>query len=389
MKLFFWILFFAVFYTYIGYAILLFFLTLFKKKQKIERVEDKNPEWPEVCLFITAYNEKNILEEKIKNCLSLDYPTEKLKVVFVTDGSNDGSDEMLKNVAGITVYHQAERHGKIHAMNRGMQFITSPIVVFTDANTTLNKESIKVIVSEFSDSRVGCVAGRKKVIDTIKSGAAETGEGLYWKFESWLKKKDAEFFSAVGAVGELFAIRTELFRSVSDDTILDDFIISLNILSEGYLLKYAPQAVASETASFNVHEEMKRKVRIAAGGMQTFLRMLHLLNPFKYGRLTFQYFSHKVTRWTFAPWCFFLMIPVNFIIVLLNPHQYLFTVIFSVQLLFYWAAVLGYIFDKLKLKLNVLFLPYYFTVINLATILGQFRYFLGAQSAAWDKVRRL
>jgi cellulose synthase/poly-beta-1,6-N-acetylglucosamine synthase-like glycosyltransferase len=389
MTILFWILFFAVFYTYIGYAILLFFLTIIKKKR--ESLEDKNTthEWPEVSLFITAYNEKNILKEKIENCLSLDYPKTKLRIVFVTDGSNDGSQVFLKQIPEITVYHEDERRGKINAMNRGMQFITSPIVIFTDANTSLNKEAIKVITSKFFDPTVGCVAGSKKVISTDKSSAAEAGEGIYWKFESWLKEKDAEFHSAVGAVGELFAIRTELFEPVPSDTVLDDFMISFNIVSKGYFLKYAPNAIASETASFNVAEELKRKVRIAAGGIQTFFRMKHLLNPFRYGKLSFQYFSHKVTRWTFAPWCFFLLYPVNTLIVLSDPENYFYFLILILQSIFYVIVLLGWIFEKINLRVKLIFLPYYFTAINFATIRGQFRYFSGKQSAAWDKAKRL
>ena len=160
--------------------------------------------------------------------------------MFVTDGSNDGSQDFLRQFPEITVHHEDQRRGKINAMNRGMQFIASPIVIFTDANTSLNKEAIKVIVSKFFDPTVGCVAGCKKVISTDQSGAAEAGEGVYWKFESWLKMKDAQFHSAVGAVGELFAIRTHLFEPVPDDTVLDDFMISFNIVSKGYFLEFAP-----------------------------------------------------------------------------------------------------------------------------------------------------
>lgn len=389
MTILFWILLFAVFYTYIGYAILLFFLTIFMKKERNSEIEDTTLDWPEVSLFITAYNEKSILKEKIENCFSLDYPKGKLKIVFVTDGSNDGSQDFLEQFPEITVYHEAERRGKINAMNRGMQFITTPIVIFTDANTSLNKEAIKVITAKFFDQTVGCVAGSKKVISTNKASAAEAGEGVYWKFESWLKAKDAEFHSAVGAVGELFAIRTELFEPVPADTVLDDFMISFNIVSKGYFLKYAPNAIASETASFNVAEELKRKVRIAAGGMQTFFRMKHLLNPFRYGKLSFQYFSHKVSRWTFAPWCFFLLYPVNILIAISEPENYFFILSLILQSIFYLIAFLGWIFEKISLRVKLIFLPYYFTAINLATIRGQFRYFLGKQSAAWDKAKRL
>lgn len=390
MKLIFWVFLFAVFYTYAGYAIILFFLTLFKKKVKSPARPEDDKEWPEVCLFVTAYNEKNILAEKISNCLSLDYPKEKLKIVFVTDGSDDGSHEYLMNIPDINVYHESERKGKINAMNRGMTFITSPIVIFTDANTNLNKESVKIIANEFFDPNIGCIAGRKKVLRTKNASASETGEGLYWKYESWLKTMDSKFNMPIGAVGELFAIRTELFEPVAKDTILDDFIISFNILDKGYKLKYVPDAIASENASLNVSEELKRKIRIAAGGIQTAIRLRKFLNPFRYPKLSFQFFSHKISRWTYTPWLLFSMLPLNLLIVIFNSDPlYLFTVIFILQSIIYVVAFLGWIFEKIKIHLTPFFIPYYFIAINLATIRGQFRYFSGKQKPAWERAKRL
>jgi cellulose synthase/poly-beta-1,6-N-acetylglucosamine synthase-like glycosyltransferase len=390
MILIFGILVFAVFYTYFGYALLIALLTIGFKRKQTKRTHTPESKLPEVCLFITAYNEYSILAEKIQNCRELDYPKQKLKIVFVTDGSNDGSPEFLATYPEITVYHENERRGKINAMNRGMQFVKSPIVVFTDANTSLNPEAIKVIAYEFSDPKVGCVAGRKRVIPTGAESAAEAGEGLYWKFESWLKAKDAQFHSAVGAVGELFAIRTELFEPVEPDTILDDLIISFRIVEKGFRLAYVPGAVASEKASFNVREELKRKTRIAAGGIQTMLRTRKLLNPLRNGRLAFQYFSHKVTRWTFAPWCFFLLLPVNIVLALdEQPEQWHFKVLLILQLTFYILGLFGYIFEKSRIKNMISFIAYYFIAINMATIIGQFRYLKGKQSAAWDKAKRI
>jgi cellulose synthase/poly-beta-1,6-N-acetylglucosamine synthase-like glycosyltransferase len=389
MEILFGIIAFAFFYSYIGYGLLLFLLTLFmKKKNNTNNGAYNEEELPEICLFITAYNERDILDEKIINCLNLNYPKDKLEIVFVTDGSNDGSYEYLRVRTEVKVYHEDARKGKITAMNRGMQFVTASIVVFTDANTFLNSESIYIIANEFRDFKVGCVAGSKKVINRGKGNAVETGEGLYWKLESWLKTKDAEFNSAVGAVGELFAIRTKLFEPVEKDVILDDFIISLSIVEKGYTLKYAGDAIATEYASFNVKEELKRKKRIAAGGIQSIFKMKQLLNPFKNGKLAFQYFSHKVSRWTFAPWCFFSLFPINAIIAFQRPESIFFGLTMLLQIIFYLLSITGWTLEKKSLKFKIPFIAYYFTAINFATIQGQFRYFTGKQSAAWDKVKR-
>ena len=174
------------------------------------------------------------------------------------------------------------------AMNRGVKFVETPIVVFSDAITTLGKESIRRIVKLFQDPKTGCVSGEKRIVNGEKAAAA--GEGLYWKYESTLKKWDAELNSVVGAAGELFAIRTELFQEVEPDTILDDFIISLRVAMKGGSIQYDPEAYAIETASANVKEELKRKIRIAAGGIQSVIRLWPLLNIFKYKMLSFHSF---------------------------------------------------------------------------------------------------
>jgi len=211
----FWVLLFIVFYAYVGYGILLFVLVRIKRlfSGKKVKIADSIYE-PDVTLFIAAYNEKDFVDAKIKNSRELDYPAEKLHIVWVTDGSNDGTPDELKKYEGVTVHHLPERNGKIGAMNRGMKFVKTPVVVFCDANTMLGNESIRRIVNLFSNPKVGCVSGEKRIFSKDKDAAAGAGEGLYWKYESTLKKWDAELYSVVGAAGELFAIRTELFQEV-------------------------------------------------------------------------------------------------------------------------------------------------------------------------------
>ena len=316
LKITFWILFFVVFYAYIGYGILLFFLIRIKRIVSGKRPETGQDYEPDVTLFIAAYNEKDFVAEKIRNSAELDYPKEKLHLVWVTDGSDDGTPELLRQYPGIEVYHSPERNGKIGAMNRGMKFVKTPIVVFCDANTMLGHESIRRIVRLFCDPKVGCVSGEKRIFSKEKDTAAGAGEGLYWKYESKLKKWDAELYSVVGAAGELFAIRTDLYQEVEKDTLLDDFIISLRVAQKGYTIQYDPEAYAIETASANVKEELKRKIRISAGGIQSVIRLRSLLNIFRYGTLSFQYISHRVLRWTFAPLSLLFMLIAGLILAL-------------------------------------------------------------------------
>jgi len=388
MQLIFWLLLFVVFYAYIGYGILLFVIIRIRRILGHTKVYEENPEFePEVTLFIAAYNEKDFVAKKISNSLKLEYPAKKLHMIWVTDGSDDGTPEELFKYEGIEVHHLPQRSGKIGAMNRGMQFVKTPVVIFCDANTMLGRESVRRIVKLFSDPKVGCVSGEKRIFGKDKDSAAGAGEGLYWKYESTLKKWDAELYSVVGAAGELFAIRTELYQEVEKDTLLDDFIISLRVAQKGYTIQYDPEAYAIETASANVKEELKRKIRISAGGIQSVVRLSSLLNIFKYGTLSFQYISHRVLRWTLAPLSLLFLIPAGLILAvnegILNFGFY--SILFWLQLLFYISALLGWYLENKSIRIKLLFVPYYFFIMNLSVFLGFKRYLKGSQSVNWDR----
>jgi cellulose synthase/poly-beta-1,6-N-acetylglucosamine synthase-like glycosyltransferase len=393
LKIIFWVFLFIIFYTYIGYGILLYFLVRTKRffKKSTSPIVEKEYE-PEVTLFVAAYNEKDYVDEKVANSFSLDYPKEKVKQVWITDGSDDGTPNLLRKYTeqGVEVYHEDARGGKIGAMNRGMEFVKTPIVIFSDGNTSLGKESIRRIVNLFANPKVGCVSGEKRIYQKDKDAAAGT-EGIYWKYESTLKKWDAELYSVVGAAGELFAIRTELFQHVEKDTLLDDMIISLRVAMKGYTIQYDPEAYAIETASANVKEELKRKVRISAGGFQSIVRLLPILNIFKYGWLSFQFFSHRVLRWTIAPFGLALILLLNVIITFNEgflDFNNLFTFFFWGQVLFYSAALLGWFLENKQIKVKVLFVPYYFFIMNLSVFMGLNRYLKGNQSVKWERAKR-
>jgi cellulose synthase/poly-beta-1,6-N-acetylglucosamine synthase-like glycosyltransferase len=391
LKLFFWILLSIIFYTYIGYGILLYTIVKVRRFLRIgEKVRIDATYEPEVTLFITAYNEKNYVAAKMKNSFELEYPREKLNIVWVTDGSDDGTPKLLNEYPNTAVYHLDARNGKIGAMNRGMDFVKTPIVIFSDANTLLGKESVRRIVNQFGDESVGCVSGEKRIINKESDVASGAGEGLYWKYESALKKWDAELYSVVGAAGELFAIRTKLYQHVEKDTLLDDFVISLRVAQKGYTIQYDPEAYAIETASVNVKEELKRKIRISAGGIQSIIRLRSLLNIFKYGVLSFQYISHRVLRWTITPLSLILLIPLSSILAYQDGvlNNTLYTTMFWLQLLFYLAALLGWFLENRATRIKVLFIPYYFFIMNLSVVLGFLRYLRKSQSVNWERAKR-
>jgi cellulose synthase/poly-beta-1,6-N-acetylglucosamine synthase-like glycosyltransferase len=384
LEILFWILVAVVFYTYLGYGIVLFVLVCLKRIF-VKKVINTDNELPEVTLLIAAYNEQDYVKAKVENTLQLNYPKDKIHQIWVTDGSNDQTPELLKNYPEVEIHHKPERNGKIAAMNRGIKFVNTPIVIFSDANTLLGKQSILKIAQMFQNPKTGCVSGEKRIMNDDKEAASAAGEGLYWKYESTLKKWDAELNSVVGAAGELFAIRTELYREVEPDTLLDDFIISLRVAMQGYKIQYDPEAYAIETASANVKEELKRKVRIAAGGIQSVVRLYPLLNIFKYGMLSFQYISHRVLRWTVTPIALLFVLLLN---ILLVPVSNLYAVLMALQILFYVSALTGWILENKKLKIKIFFVPYYFFIMNYAVFMGFARYLRKSQSVNWERAKR-
>jgi cellulose synthase/poly-beta-1,6-N-acetylglucosamine synthase-like glycosyltransferase len=342
---------------------------------------------PACTLLIAAYNEENFISEKISNTLALEYPEGKLEILFITDGSSDRTPEILKEYPEIKLLHQKERKGKVAAMHRAMEYVDTEIVIFTDANTLLNKDALIKISRHYADEKVGAVAGEKRVHFDVRADAGAAGEGFYWKYESRLKKWDSELYSTIGAAGELFSVRKNLYTAVQEDTILDDFMISMLIAEKGYRIAYEPEAFAIETASENISEELKRKVRIAAGGIQSIVRLKALLNIFRFGMLSFQYISHRVLRWTITPFLLILILALNGLL-LFQSIEIIYPILLAGQIIFYLFAYLGSILEKRELRLKIFFIPYYFCVMNYAVIWGIKRYLWNQQSAVWEKSER-
>lgn len=383
MQSIFWISLFLVFYTYLGYGVVLAGMVLVKRL--FTRREIPPPFFPEVTLVVPAYNEADYITDKIANAFSLNYPEGRLKFLFVSDGSSDGTAEILKQTPGIKVIADPERRGKIEAINRAIRQVDTPVVVFSDANTMLHQDALIKMMRHFARPEVAAVAGEKRVIVDQKDGAAGSGEGIYWKYESLLKKFDSELYTVVGADGGLLSMRTTLYEPVEKDTVLDDFMISMRLTAKGYRVVYEPEAYAMESPSFSVKEEMKRKIRICAGGFQSISRLLHLLNPFRYGLLTFQYVSHRVMRWTVAPLCLLILLISN---VALYGHSPLYQITLYGQALFYLLAGIGYLLERKKMRVKAFFIPFYFSFMNYSVFLGFARYMKNSQTQLWEKAKR-
>lgn len=384
----FWVSLLIIGYSFPGYGLLLYCIVGLKRIfQPLSGRKNKPIFEPELTLVVPCYNEADSIVQKIANCKELEYPVEKLTIVFITDGSTDHSMEWIKREPGLILLHEAERAGKTAAINRAMQFVKTPIVVFSDANSFLNKEAIRKIVDHFADQTTGCVSGEKRILSAHTDNASGSGESIYWQYESWLKKMDSAVCSAVGAVGELFAIRSVLYRQLPNDTLLDDFMQSMLIAGDGYRIVYEPEAYAFEPASDTIQEELKRKIRIAAGGWQAMKRLWAVLHFTKTPVLYFQYFSQRVIRRSLTPF----LLPIIFFtnIPLVTGGLFFYRLVFAMQFVFYLVAFSGYLLRNQKTKFRSLFAPYYFCLINYAAIAGFSRFVCRIEDGIWEKsVRR-
>ena len=327
----FWAGVFLVFYTYLGYGILLWLLVKIREAVHPARRYAFPADPPEVTLLIAAYNEQEVVAEKMANCRALDYPAGKLRVTWITDGSTDRTVELLAAYPEVTVLHDPRRGGKTAALNRALGIVRTPLVVFTDANTMLNPEAVAQVVRCFEDPAVGCVAGEKRVAGTGNTGAAAT-EGVYWKY-------------------------------------------------------YCKEAYALESPSADMGEEGKRKKRIAAGGLQSVWRLRKLLNPFRYGVLWFQYVSHRALRWTLTPVVLVALLPLN-VALLWSGHPALYAAILALQCAFYLAALTGWALERSGHRNRLLFIPYYFLFMNLNVFRGASYLATHRGKGAWEKARR-
>ena len=375
----FWVLLASVFYSYIGYGLV---ALLLGKARRLPRQKEQLP-LPPVTLVIAAYNEGKILAQKLENTAALQYPAGQLTVLVVDDGSDDDSVAILQQYPGILLIQHPQRRGKIAALNTAMEHVQTAIVVFSDANSLLNPESITKLVRHFNDDHIGAVAGEKKIAHTSGMGDAE---GWYWKYESYMKKLDASLYTVLGATGELFALRTHLFQPISEDVILDDLMLSLQVSLQGYAIAYEPGAYALESPSTTLGDEERRKVRIATGAYQS-LRKLSFSSMLKKPVLAFQFFSRRWLRWVLCPFAIILLLVLNVVLAAyaMSPvYDYL----LIGQALFYVAALIGWLLIRQNRSFILTTIPFYFLFMNFCMLKGLQHFWWDKETVLWSKAER-
>jgi cellulose synthase/poly-beta-1,6-N-acetylglucosamine synthase-like glycosyltransferase len=388
LSILFWLSFFLILYTYIGYPILITVLAYFWKRQK-----PYFQTLPSVTFIIVAYNEEDYISKKIDNTLLLDYPREKLQILVVADGSTDQTPQLVNHYQnqGIELAYIPERYGKFAAMTRAVQFARGEIVVFSDANNMYDPQSIRELVLPFSDSKVGGTTGAKLIIEDGRDLSA--AEGLYWKYESWIKIQESEIDSCISAVGEMITVRKSLFPASTEKVILDDQYLLLSILRQGYRMIYTPKARSFEYVSETAKDEVERRTRINAGLYQTMF-MSNKMLPFNRPLLIWQIISHKYFR-AIVPFAFIILLLSNILLVFRLPqpaylglNQNVSFIFLGLQIAFYAIALLGN-FLKFNNKIGkILYLPSFLVNSNIAILMGFYKYITNQQSHSWKRVRR-
>lgn len=373
------ILFAIIVYVYFGYPLLLLILS----KAYYKPVQKKTIT-PEVTLLICAYNEQEVIAEKIENSCAIDYPPEKLKIVIASDGSSDKTNAIVKQYVGdrLILFDYPERRGKIGCINETIPRIDSEIIVFSDANTMYKSDAIQKLVNNFNDPSVGAVSAN--VILENEEKILGKSESLYYKYERRIQEMESASGSLIGADGGMYAIRRDLFTTPSDNIILDDFVISMNVAINGYRLVYDKEALGYEKSTISYKTEFFRKSRVIAGAIQA-IKQKEGVPSITQKQLFLYYFSHKFLRWMIP--LFLLLLFVITIRLVLGQAGFVFSAAMAFQVVFYLLALIG-LFYKESITRPILSIPFYYCLVNSAALLGIYKGLLNRQSVKWQMFDR-
>lgn len=364
-------------YVYIGYPILVYVTgRLFSQPILCKPFE------PTVSLIIAAYNEEKDIRAKLQNTMSLNYPKDKLEVFVVSDCSTDGTDEIAREFAssGVKLLRQAERRGKTSAQNAAVEAASGEIILFSDATSMYEADVLQEILPNFSDPRVGCVAGRLVYVDRLGSGVGD-GAKRYWNYETFLKENESRACSLIGVSGCIYAVRRSAYVPMYEEA-CSDFLICTILYRQGLRTIYHSAATCYEETNTRTSEEFRMRVRIIAQTFTDLWRNRDMLNPLKGGFYSIELISHKLLRYA---------VPVFLVLMLITSAllagSVFYAAIFALQLAFYSVAVIDWAIQKTGVDLKFAAIPRYFCLANLASAAGFYKFLRGERFARWEPIR--
>jgi cellulose synthase/poly-beta-1,6-N-acetylglucosamine synthase-like glycosyltransferase len=379
MTMIFWMIVAVILYTYVGYSLIILLVGRF-----VHRPLHAATIEPRVTYLITAYNEEKSLREKLEQVLSLDYPHNLLEIIVASDGSTDRTDDIAREFIdrNVLLVRVEGRVGKTETQNRAIRDATGDVVIFSDATTFYERSAIRNIVRNYADPSVGAVSGRYEYRNPTGAPIG-FGSVLFWAYENKIKRAQTSIRTITGCCGCIYSVRKELYEPLPAD-IISDLCEPLKILEKGYRIVFEPEAIAYEETTERTSEEFSMRVRVVTRGMRGLLYMRKLFNPFQFGFISFQLFSHKVLRWM-VPVLAMLLLLVNFGLL---GQWWFYDMIFLLQLAFYGAALLGFLAERYNIALKIVTVPLYFVTVNAAAVVAMYRVWKGHKAVTWETVRR-
>jgi len=367
-----------VFYTYVGYSLLIMLMARFSR-DKLARHDIE----PRVTFLITAYNEERDIVQKLQNTLALDYPRDRLEILVASDGSTDKTDEIVRGFApqGVRLVRVEGRVGKTETQNQAVRQATGDVIVFSDATTKYERMNLRKIVRNYADPTVGAVSGRYEYFNPTGASIG-VGNILFWKYENFIKSSQTRIKTITGCCGCIYSVRRALYEPLPPD-IISDLVEPLKILEKGYRIVFEPDAVAHEETTEKTGEEFNMRIRVITRGMRGMLFMRKLFNPLRHGFVSFQLISHKLLRW---------LMPVFMVAALVSNAFMLgrpfYNLTFALQVTFYALAILGWLAERFHVRSRILSVPLYFSTVNLASLISMYRIWKGHKAVTWETLRK-
>jgi cellulose synthase/poly-beta-1,6-N-acetylglucosamine synthase-like glycosyltransferase len=374
----FWMSAIGLFYTYVGYPLLLLALSHLRPRPV------RSAQWtPGVTLIITAHNEEHDLTAKLENTLALDYPQDRLEVIVASDCSTDRTDEIALAFAsrGVRLHRQEVRLGKTAAQNAAVSLAQGEIVLFSDATTRYQPDVLRVIMPSFADPTVGCVAGRLVYVDPSDSTVGR-GSRSYWSYETFIKQHESRIGSLIGASGCLYAVRRSAYVPLYHEA-CSDFVIATKMMEQGLRTVYEANAVSTEETNRGLSKELNMRVRVITQTFTDLWRHRSLMNPRRSGFYAVQLLSHKVLRYLVPLFLLLNLASSAF----LATRSWFYASILIAELSFYAAAVASLFLERAGLRSHLLALPQYFVLTNVAALCAFYKFLSGERYARWDPVR--
>jgi cellulose synthase/poly-beta-1,6-N-acetylglucosamine synthase-like glycosyltransferase len=374
----FWVSAAALFYTYVGYPLLLALVSRLRPRA-VRRAECE----PSVSVIITAYNEERDLAAKLENTLALDYPQELLEIIVASDCSTDRTDEIARSMTarGVRLHRQTERLGKTAAQNAAVEQARGEIILFSDATTHYQPDVLRALMPNFADPTVGCATGRVIYMDPAKSSVGH-GTRSYWGYEFFLKQHESNVCSLIGVCGCLYAVRRSAYVPLYNEA-CSDFVIATKMVEQGLRAVYEPDAVCMEETNQQADKELKTRVRIITQTFSDLWRNRAMMNPFRSGFYAIELISHKVMRYLVPLFLIAILVATSW----LAPQSIFYAVILVGQIAFYGAAALAWMLEKVGLHNRLLAIPQYFVLANLASLIAFYKFLRGERYVRWEPIR--